>query len=104
MLVITEARRLLLLLPFPPEQVHYGCGLEIFLACELVAKASEKCRANGPIECHAGRGRIWNGQQIYAADHWVWRRLNDGRSTPFGDASRTWMGSGTLDILVAVQG
>ena len=65
MLVIAEASRLLLLLPCPPEQFHYGFGLEIFLALELVAEVGDECRANGPIECHAGRGRIWNGEQVF---------------------------------------
>src|SRR5258708_31714772 len=64
MLVIAEASRLVLLLPCPPEQCHYGFGLEIFLALELVAEVGEERRANGPIEGHAGRRRIWNGEQV----------------------------------------
>ena len=64
MLVIAEASRLLLLLPCPPEQFHYGFGLEIFLAFELVAEVGDERRANGPIERRAGRGRIWHCEQV----------------------------------------
>ena len=55
----------MLLLPCPPEQFHYGFGLEIFLALELVAEVGDEWRANGPIECHAGRGPIWNREQVF---------------------------------------
>src|SRR5260370_31812922 len=65
MLVIAEASRLLVLLPCPPEQFHHGFGLEIFLALELVAEVGEERRANGPIERHAGRRRIWNCEQVF---------------------------------------
>src|SRR6266705_1416551 len=65
MLVIAESSHLLLLLPCPPEQVHYGFGLEIFLAFELVAEVGDKRRTNGPIERHAGRGRIWYCKQVF---------------------------------------
>src|SRR5882724_13476648 len=65
MLVIAEASRLLLLLPCPPEQFHYGFGLEILPALELVAEVGDERRANGPIECHAGRGRIWYCKQVF---------------------------------------
>ena len=64
MLVIAEASRLLLFLPCPPEQFHYGFGLEIFLALELVAEVGDERRANGRIERHVGRGRIWNCEQV----------------------------------------
>ena len=39
-------------------------ALDILFAVELVAEVGDERRANGPIECHAGRGRIWNGEQV----------------------------------------
>jgi hypothetical protein len=90
MLVIAEASRLLLLLPCPPEQFHYGFGLEIFLALELVAEVGDERRANGPIERHAGRGRIWNREQVL-----VNHRISQSEKT------RTWPGARTAAMPMA---
>jgi hypothetical protein len=91
MLVIAEASRLLLLLPCPPEQFHYGFGLEIFLALELVAEVGDERRANGPIERHTGGGRIWNCEQVFVEpSHFaVGENVDLNRSEDIRDADGT---------------
>src|SRR5437762_35145 len=99
MLVIAEGSRLLLPLPCPPEQFHYGFGLEIFLALELVAEVGDERRANCPIERHAGRRRIGNRQQVFVEPpHFAIRKnadLNGGEdirdaNDTSGDPVRWW--------------